>query len=246
MHRPPHPAVRGCTLMLAFLPWLAVSGALPAKDTPKPATVRWDEARPGCTFSRSEDGKYRYGLSSGDVSIVLAVDSQEVEKVHRRHEPFFGVWLQVRSRGKDPLALHLQKISLEFVSHFKVLQAALDPDDFSAQVQQDADQLDRETARELEKHPERKASKEAYMRAFQKETAELVEFISKNSLRGSDLDADNPAVSGWVLFSTRNKWIGGWKKQEEFLLRLPLAGEIFEFPFKLPPKEGELLLRHRE
>jgi len=27
---------------------------------------------------------------------------------------------------------------------------------------------------------------------------------------------------------------------------VPLQGRIFEFPFKLPPKKGELLLRKRE
>jgi hypothetical protein len=231
--------------MLVFLPSLGASGAMPGKDIAKP-TVRWDETRPGCTFSRSEDGKYRYGLWSGEVGITLAVDSQEGEKVRRRHEPFFGVWLDVRYHGKDALKLNPEKISLEFVSHFKVVQTALDPDGFSAQVQEDANQVGRDTAREVEKHPERKASKEAYARAFQKDTSELVEFISKNTLRPSHLDAASPEVSGWVLFSTKNKWIGGWKRQEEFILRLPLVGEIFEFPFKLPPKEGELLLRHRD
>ena len=33
---------------------------------------------------------------------------------------------------------------------------------------------------------------------------------------------------------------------KEFILRLPLDGKIFEFPFKLPPKPGEVLLRKRE
>jgi len=27
---------------------------------------------------------------------------------------------------------------------------------------------------------------------------------------------------------------------------VPLAGEMFEFPFKLPPKPGEVMLRRRE
>ena len=36
------------------------------------------------------------------------------------------------------------------------------------------------------------------------------------------------------------------KKQEEFILRVPLAGKMFEFPFRLPPSEGELILRRRE
>jgi hypothetical protein len=244
MRRLTHSAVRGCAVMLALLSSAGVSGAQPGKD--KSPAVRWDETHPGCTFSRSEDGKYRYGLWAGDVGITLAVDSQELEKVHRRHEPFFGAWLSVRYRGQNGLDVSPDKIALEFATHFKVIQTALDPDGFSMQVQQDADQLDYQTAREIEKHPEQKASKEAYVRAFQKDSAELLEFLGKNSLRAAHLDPGNPEVSGWVLFSTRNKWIGGWKKQEEFILRVPLEERIFEFPFKLPPKEGELMLRKRE
>ena len=48
------------------------------------------------------------------------------------------------------------------------------------------------------------------------------------------------------MFGTRNRWIGGWKKPEEFVLRVPVAGKIFEFPFTLPPKPGEVILRKRE
>jgi hypothetical protein len=60
------------------------------------------------------------------------------------------------------------------------------------------------------------------------------------------LGQGNAEVSGWVLFSTSSKWINGWKKQEEFILRLPINGTTYEFPFKLPPKPGEVLLRKRE
>jgi hypothetical protein len=127
-----------------------------------------------------------------------------------------------------------------------VVQTSLDPDDFSALVQNDADELDHQTAREIEKHPEQKESKELYMRAFQKDAAELLEFVSKRSLRPARLSPANSEIRGWVLFSTRSKWIGGWKKQEEFILRVPLAGKMFEFPFRLPPNDGELLLRRRE
>jgi hypothetical protein len=239
-------AVLWATASLALFS-LALSGLpLSGKDTPKLPTVRWDEARPGCTFSRTEDGKYHYGLWSGDIGITVAVDSQELEKVRRRHEPFFGALLSVRYRGQGMLEVGAENISLEFVKHFQVVQTSLDPDDFSARVQNDADELDHQTAREIEKHPEQKESKELYMRAFQKDAAELLEFVSKNSLRAASLSPANPEVSGWVLFSTKSKWISGWKKQEEFILRFPIAGQIFEFPFRLPPKEGELILRRRE
>jgi hypothetical protein len=224
----------------------AIPHAVPPKDKTKIPAVRWDEANPGCTFARGDDGKYRYGMWYEDVGITVAVDSQELEKVHRRHEPFFGVLVTVRYRGPGSLDLTVDNASLEFVKHFQVVQTALDPDAFSQRVQNDADELDHQTAREVERHPEKKTEKEAYVRAFLKDSAELQEFVGKNSLRPTRLGQGNAEVSGWVLFSTGSKWINGWKKQEEFILRLPINGTILEFPFKLPPKPGEVLLRKRE
>src|ERR1700730_8328399 len=244
MRRFRHSAFRYLAILPAFLS-LAVNPALAGK-APKTSALRWDEARPGCTFSRTEDGKYLYALWLDDIGITLAVDSQELEKDRRRHEPFFGILMTVHYRGQNTLDVSAENISLEFVKHFQVVQTSLDPDDFSALVQNDADELDHQTAREIEKHPEQKDSKELYMRAFQKDAAELLDFVSKNSLRPASLSPANPEVRGWFLFSTRSKWIGGWKKQEEFILRLPLAEKIFEFHFRLPPKEGEFILRRRE
>src|SRR5260221_6061446 len=132
------------------------------KDLPRRPVLRWGDARPGCTLSRTEEGKYHYGLRSDDVVITVAVGSQELEKVRRRHEPFFGVMLSVRYRGQGALEVSAENISLEFVKHFQVIQTSLDPDDFSAQVQNDADELDHQTAREIEKHPEQKENKELY------------------------------------------------------------------------------------
>lgn len=222
------------------------SRAVSEQDKNKVPAVRWDETRPGCTFSRSDDGKYRYGLWSGDVAVTMAVDAQELEKVHRRHEPFFAVLLSIRYRGQRSVDVSANNISLEFLKHFRVIQASLDPDDFAAKVQQDSDALNGQIAHEIEKHPEQKEQKEAYMRAFLKDSAELTEFVGKNSLRTATLNTGNPETSGWVLFSTQSKWISGWKRQEEFILRIPLEGKIFEFPFKLPPKPGEVILRKRE
>jgi hypothetical protein len=224
----------------------AKSASAAWKEKSRIPVVRWDEARPGCTFSRSDDGRFYYGLQYEDLRITVAVDSQELEKVHRRHEPFFAVLLTLRYKGQATLDLVVEDISLEFVRHFQTIQPALDPNGFSQKVQNDADELDRETARELKKHPEQKEEREAYMRAFQKDVAELQEFLGKNSLRPTQLSANNSETSGWVLFSTQSKWISGWKKPEEFILRVPIAGKIFEFPFKLPPKPGEEMLRRRE
>jgi hypothetical protein len=216
------------------------------KDKDQIPGVRWAEGNPGCTFSRDDDGKYRYGMWSDDVGVVMAVDSQELEKVHRRHQPFFALLLTVRYRGQTSVDLAIDHISLQFLKHFQVVQTALDPDDFSDKVQNDADTLNDETARQLEKHPEQKEKKEAYVRAFLKDSVELQEFVGKNSLRATRLSAGNNEASGWILFSTDSKWIGKWKKQEELILRVPVAGMVFEFPFRLPPKPGETILRKRE
>jgi len=232
-------------LASAFLLPSPAPGSPNAKK-PVPAVVRWDEGSPGCTFSRTPDGRYHYGLWSDDLGVTVAVDSQELEKVHRRHELFFGVSLTVKNRGAAGVDVSAENISLEFVRHFKVIQPLIDPKDFSQKVQNDADEFDRQTAREVQKHPGEKDAKQARVRAFQKDTAELLEFLSTNTLKPSRLDSANREVTGWVLFSVDSRWIGAWKKQEDFILRVPIGGKILEFPFKLPPKAGELLLRQRE
>jgi hypothetical protein len=216
------------------------------KNKSKIPAVRWDEEHPGCTFTRGDDGKYRYGMWSDDVGITMSVDSQELEKVHRRHEPFFAVMVDVRYRGQTSLEFAVDHISLEFVRHYHVQQIALDPDDFSDSVQSDADTLNDQTARQVEKHPEQKEQKEAVVRAFLKDAAELEEFVGKNSLRPTKLSPGHEETTGWVLFNTNSKWIGKWKKQEDFILRVPAQGKVFEFPFRLPPKPGETILRKRE
>ena len=223
---------------------VAASPASPAHDKKIPG-VRWDEQTPGCTFSQGPDGKLRYGMSLADVALVVAVDAQELEKVHRRHEPFFAVLLEVRNREQQAIEVKPDKITLEFVEHFQVEQPALDADNFSEKIQNDADALNDQVAREVKKNPEKKAEKESFVRAYLKDSAELQEFVGKNSLRRTQLDGANPETSGWVLFSTKSKWIGGWKKQEEMILRVPMGGKIYEFPFTLPPKAGQVLLRKR-
>ena len=246
MSRHRHRWRRGLVLAMAATSLLFPSVFASGKKKGKIPAVRWDEERPGCTLSRGDDGKYRYGLWYGDVGITIAVDSQELEKVHRRHEPFFGLLLSVRYRGKTSLDFGVENISLEFVKHFRVMQPSLDPDDFAARVQNDADTLNDQTAREVAKHPEQKEQKEAYVRAFLKDSAELEEFVGKNSLRRTKLGPGHEDANGWILFSTKSKWIGKWKRQEEFILRVPVNGMVFEFPFRLPPKPGETILRKRD
>jgi hypothetical protein len=208
--------------------------------------VRWDEEQPGCTFSRGDDGKYRYGVWSGDVGVILAVDAREVQIIRHRIEPLFGVFLTIRYRGNGSLDATSEGITLQFMRHFKVVQTALDADGYTEKIQADADALDDETRREVAKHPEQKENREARLQDYQKSVSELIDFLGTKTFREARLDRANPEVSGWVFFNTNNKWLGGWKAQEEFVLRLPLDGKIFEFPFKLPPEKGELLLQKRQ
>jgi hypothetical protein len=216
------------------------------KHSPQPLVVRWDEQQPGCTFSRGDDGKYRYGLWSGDAGVTLAVDARELQIIPHRNWPIFGVFLTIHDRGAGSLDTTTDGITLQFMKHFKVVQTSLDPDDYAQKIQSDADALDDETRREVAKHPEKKQALEARLQDYQKSADEMIEFISRKGLRPAHLDRANPEVSGWVFFNTKNKWLGGWKAQEEFVLRLPLDGKVFEFPFKLPPKKGEFLLQKRE
>jgi len=210
-----------------------------------PLTVRWSEDQPGCTFSRGDDGKYSYGLWSGDVGIIVAVDAREVQIIRHRIEPIFGALLTVRYRGSGSLEETPDGITLQFMKHFKVVQTALDPDDYGQKIQADADAFDDETRRNIAKHPDQKDARQARLQEYQKSVNELIEFLNTKSLRAAHLDRATPEVRGWVFFNTETKWLGGWKPQEEFVLRLPLAGKVFEFPFKLPPERGELLLQKR-
>jgi len=254
MWRPRNIAWRRLALQFA---WAAVVCGLPAwaspaaeakKDkAPEPPSVRWSEQQPGCTFSRGDDGMYRYGLWSGDVGIVLAVDAREVQLLRRRIEPIFGVLLEIHYRSAAAsLDATANAITLQFMKHFKVVQSSLDPDDYTRKIQADADVRDDETRREIKKHPEKKQTLEKELQDRQKSYDELIEFLSHNRLRPAHLDSATPQASGWVFFNTKSKWLGGWKAQEEFVLRMPLAGKVFEFPFKLPPEKDEFLLQKRQ
>jgi len=215
------------------------------KDKRTPLVVRWDEAQPGCTFSAGDDGKYRYGLWSGDAGVTLAVDARELQVISHRGWPVLGVFLTIRYRGAASLDTAIDGITLQFMKHYKIAQTSLDPDDYTQKIQSDADALDDETRREVKNHPEKKEIHEARLQEYQKSANEMIEFLGTKGLRPAHLDRANPEVSGWVFFNTKSKWLGSWKTQEDFILRFPLDGKIFEFPFKLPPKKGELLLQKR-
>ncbi|MGA7218406.1 MAG: hypothetical protein WBX38_08835 [Candidatus Sulfotelmatobacter sp.] len=237
----------GALISLLFLPLNAAPPPRPKeRSASAPPVVRWDEQQTGCTFSRGEDGKYRYGLWSGDVGIVVAVDGRELQIIRHRIEPIFGILLTIRYRGNTGMDSGADGITLQFLRHFKVVQPALDPDSYIQKVQADADELDDATRRAVSKHPEQKEAREARLQDYQRSVSELIDFLGTKTLRTAHLDRATPEVSGWVFFNTENKWLGGWKAQEDFILRVPLNGKTFEFPFKLPPEQGEFTLRKRE
>lgn len=235
------------TLLLALLLVSAVlfipAAADKGDDT---STLRWSEGEPGCTFSRDDDGKYRYGLWTDDFGVVLTVDSQELEKARRRPDPIFALQLTVHYRGKDSLDVIPSRIGLEFVKHYRNLQSALDPDRLAIEQQNDTAVLAEQTEREVRKHPEQPTQKQAELAVRQKDAAEMIEFLKTHTLRPTTLDPSHPDASGWVLFSTKSKWIDGLRKQEEFLLRVPVENQVLDFPFSLPPSEGDLILRRRK
>jgi hypothetical protein len=237
-------AMLGCVLLalvIAFEPNLLAS-----KKKSNIPTVRWSESTPGCTFTRGDDGAYRWGLWTSDLGITLTVDSQELEKAKKRIQQPLLLKLTFKYRGTKSIDISSRDMSLEFVRHSKVVQTSIDPDGFSAHIQANTDELEHQTERELKKHPEKKDQQEALVQNYLKDATEFQDFLTKNALRDVKLDSGNTETAGWVGFSTRNKWIGDWKKQEEFVLRIPFEDRIVEFPFKLPPEEGDLILRERQ
>jgi hypothetical protein len=234
------------------VPWLLLAStisyttpSIAAQKPIAPSKLRWSASLPGATISITPDGKYIYALRSGDKNIAVTIDSQEPEKSRRRHAAVFSAHILIRNLGERYWKASFAGIRLEFVKHFHVIQPALDPADLSQQLQASADELDHQTAVERLGPPTKGRVDEAYLRAYQKETSEFIEFVSRNSLQETVLDAGNPQAEGWVYFSTRNKWLSKWKPQETFILRLPLDGVVYEFPFSLPPRPGEATLRQR-
>jgi hypothetical protein len=233
-------------LLIFFMVLLAVgSSALADKKKSELPIVRWVEGGKGCTFEPGEDGKYRYGLWTDDLGLTLAVDSQELQKTRRRLEPMLGLLLTFHYRGAASLYLKTNTITLEFVNHQHVVHGALDPETLSAQLQAGADELEDQAQKDSRKHPEKFQEKEKLLQAYQKQVAEMLEFLSTRSLRPLTLDSETGDTNGWLFFSSKGKWIGSWKKQESFVLRIPMENYVLEIPFSLPPSNGELLLRKR-
>jgi len=226
-------------------PRLAGAQRAVKKPTPGLSVVRWKEGNPDSSFSLTSDGKYVYGLRSGNVHIVVAFDSQELEKVHHRALPLFTLRTDITYTGQKPLELNPDDITLTFISHYQSVSAALDADQLGVRIQADIDSLNDDTRHEIRKHPEKKSELELLLQTHLKDMTDLVGFISLNALRMTELNPENQTAGGWLFFSTKSKWIGSWKAREEFIVRIPIQDQVFEFPFALPPHKGDLVLRQR-
>jgi hypothetical protein len=216
-----------------------------AADNRPASIIRWNEGSPGCTFSRDDDGKYRYGMWTEDLGVTLAIDSQELQRSTKRLDPFLAILLSFHYRGTGSNDVRAHGIKLEFVSHHHVEHRAVAPESFAAEYKNLVDSAAEQNEREIKNHPEKKEQQDAVMRAAAVELAQVQEFLMAHSLHPAKLDPGNRELSGWIFFRARDKWIGKWKAQEEFVLQVPAGSQIFEFPFKLPPEPGDLILRKR-
>jgi len=209
-------------------------------------TLRWTENTPNCTLRDSDDGRTYYGLSSGDFEINLAVDRQELEKIPHRASPTISVFLTFHYKGSDKFEVLQNKMYLEFTKHYQVVKGSLDPNDMVQHLQENVDDLTDEVERhDVKKHPELKGQKESELQQRLKDYTEMIDFISTRALKPVTLDASNSSISGWVFFNIKDKWIGPWRKPEEFALRFPVENQLVEFPFTLPPKGAKVEFRKR-
>ncbi len=230
------------TLMLAlgaiFLP-----AFVQAKKKPELPTVRWTAGTPGCTFERGQDGMLRWTMSDKDVDMTLLVNSQELSKSkYRLAYRFLAVDLAVKYKGPGKLDFPAD-LRMDFIRHHEVVEGFEDPLELQNRLQNDVDTQVFEAERQIKKHPELKEQKTAVLREYEKESAELIEFLTTKYLEPATLNPGNPEVHGWVFFATKNKWIGPWKEHEDFLLGVYMKDKVWQFPFSLPPAPEELILR---
>ena len=223
-------------LVLTTIPIAAKKKNLPA--------VRWKSGAQGCEFERRDDGRYVWRMKGDDLVVNLLMDSQELTKSqHRLYKPL-GVFLSVTYTGQSKFEFPAD-LRMEFVRHHNVSEGFLDPTEFSTRMQNDVDTLVFDTEREIKKHPEKAGQKTNLAREFQKQVAEFIDFLSTKSLEPAILTPGNPTAEGWVFFGTKNKWLGSWKSREDFILRVSMEDKVWEFPFSMPPSEGDLILRKR-
>jgi hypothetical protein len=232
------PALVAANLLLS---WFAL-----AANSPSVPVVQWAANAPNCTLRSGNDGRTYYGISSSTFEITLAVDRQELEKIPHRATPMLGVLLNFRYKGRGQFGIRQRRFALEFVKHFQVVQSSLNPDEIVKHLQENVDNLTDQVERhDVRKHPEQKEQKETELQARLKDYTEMMDFISTQALRHAVLSPAQPSIGGWVFFGVKDRWIGPWRKPEQFILRLPVEDIIVEFPFSLPPQGGGVELRRR-
>jgi hypothetical protein len=216
----------------------------PADKKKQLPTVRWTAGARGCTFERRDDGKYGWTMTGSDLTVKLLVDSQELAQSRHRFYRLFGAFVSVTYTGQDKFEFPAD-VRIDFVRHRDVLEGYEDPTELSSKLQNDVDTKIFETERQIKKNPKIAEGKTARLRVYQKEVAEFIEFVSTQTLdpAGVTLTPGNPEAHGWVLYSTSNKWIGPWKEREDFIISVWMKDKIWQFPFSLPPTEGDLILR---
>jgi hypothetical protein len=213
-----------------------LSSCLRAESQPSLPVVRWTENTPNCDVHQGDDGRTYYKLSSPTYEITLAVDPKELEKIPHRATPMITVYLTFTYKGKGEFEIRQRRFALEFSKHRQVVKTSLEPNDIVQHLQEDVDNLTDQ---------EQKEQKEAELQARLKDYTEMIDFVSTQSLRYAVLTPAKPATSGWVFFSVKDRWIGPWRKPEQFILRLPVGNVVVEFPFALPPQGGGVELRRR-
>jgi hypothetical protein len=223
---------------ILLLIWLVAAGVAQEKQI-----VRWTAGQPECAFRADDDGVYRYALATRDFAITLAVDSQELDKARQRIEPVLGLFLSVRFPNQNSAGLTPAGITLEFVKHFHDKERPLDPEHLAVRLTADREAATARAATNLRKHPEQKNEIEAELDNQQRSIDQMIEFLHGEMLQGPPPGSNQTA--GWLLFSTKNRWIGQLNQQEEFVLRIPLGTVVAEFPFTLPPTQGDIELRTR-
>jgi hypothetical protein len=233
-----------CAALLTVI--VLLNSFLRAENQPSLPVVRWAENTSNCSIRHGDDGRTYYELSSPTFEIILAVDPKELEKIRHRATPLLTVFLNFTYKGKGEFEIHQRRFALEFSKHLQVLKMSLEPNDIVQRLQEDVENLTDQVERhEVRKHPEQKEQKEAELQARLKDYTEMMDFVSTQSLRYAVLSPSKLAISGWVFFSVKDRWIGPWQKPEQFILRLPVGKVIVEFPFSLPPQGGAVELRRR-
>ena len=219
----------------------AVSHASKKRDLP---LVRWTSGAPGCIFEPTDDGHYRWTMIGPDLTVKLLVDTQELAKSRHRFYGLLGLYVSVTYTGAGKFEFPAD-LRMVFVRHHEVLEGYEDPSELSNKLQNDIDTKVFETERQIKKNPKITEEKTALLREYEKAAAEFIEFVTTQGLDPNTviLTPGNPEAHGWAFFSTSNKWIGPWKEREDFVLSFWMKNKIWQFPFSLPPAEGELILR---